>query len=48
MNEKEAIKAYVTGADHLQYTQLADGMVQVSCVAANEGILSFSGHRHCG
>lgn len=28
-NEKEAIRAYVTGADHLQYTQLAEGMVQV-------------------
>lgn len=29
MNDKEIMRAYVTGADHLQYTQLADGMVQV-------------------
>lgn len=28
--EREAMRSYVTGADHLQYTQLADGMVQVS------------------
>ena len=28
-----AVRAYVTGADHLQYTQLAEGMVQVRCGA---------------
>jgi hypothetical protein len=27
--ERAAMKAYVTASDHLQYTQLADGNVQV-------------------
>jgi tubulin-specific chaperone B len=33
--EKAAMRAYVTGADHLQYTQLADGMVQISATHSN-------------
>lgn len=33
--ERAAMRAYVTGADHLQYTQLADGMVQVNATHSN-------------
>jgi hypothetical protein len=28
-NDKEVLRSYVTGVDHLQYSWLADGMVQV-------------------
>jgi tubulin-specific chaperone B len=33
--ERAAMRAYVTGADHLQFTQLADGMVQVNATHSN-------------
>lgn len=33
--EKAAMRAYVTGADHLMFTQLADGTVQVNVTHSN-------------
>lgn len=32
---KAQVKAYITAADHLQYTQLADGLVQVNVTHSN-------------
>jgi len=33
--ERAAMRAYVTGADHLMYAQLADGLVQVNATHSN-------------
>jgi tubulin-folding cofactor B len=35
MNDRQLVKDYITGADHLQYTQLAEGSVQVDVTHSN-------------